>query len=131
MTDGFTHETIYALTEELERTFGDDLQGVFFGHFLDDDYSVVHLHDDVTTALDPGQIREVTTSLIDEQIACHDTDALEHFVGKLTTTVRCFEDASQVLVWKPREEVGLFVSLDPDPANVSPLLETLRAYELA
>ncbi|WP_255169913.1 hypothetical protein [Natrononativus amylolyticus] len=131
MTNTFTHDTLYELSEELQQLLGDDLRGILFGDFLEGDYSVIYLHDEVTTSLDPGQIQELSTTLINEQIDAHGTESLEHIVGELTTTVRCFEATTQILAWDPREETGVFVGMEPDAGHISPVIETLRAYELA
>ncbi|WP_435154372.1 hypothetical protein [Haladaptatus sp. DFWS20] len=117
---------VETLVTELRDELGDSLHGVFYGDFVETNYSVTYLHDDVRDQFSSAEIRKILDTITEEQIDLHDHDELAHLVGDVEITIRLFEHSAHVLAWNPRENEGVFVGLAPDPMTFGPTVEAFR-----
>lgn len=115
-----------AIVEELRADLGDDLHGVFYGDFRNQNYTVAYLHDEVRDEFEPGEIIDLVSAVVDEQLEIHDHDDLNHMLGDVRVTMRAFENSAHVLVWDHREETGLMVGIANDADAIG---TTLGAVE--
>ena len=109
----------------LEERLGDDLHGVFFGNFVEHDYSIAYLNREVQDELDPGQIRELVDAVVDEQLSAHGYGDLDHRLGELRVSVRAFRNAVHVLAWDDGNDRGVFVGTSSDVRHVPTVVEAL------
>ena len=116
-----------AIVDALRDDLGEGLHGAFYGNFKEHDYTVAYLHDDVRGEFEPGEITDLVSVIVDEQLELHDHDELDYMLGDVRTTVRSFENAAHVVSWDSREDTGLLVGVASDPETVGAALGAVEA----
>ncbi|MFC3476760.1 hypothetical protein [Halobacterium litoreum] len=123
-------DRIEALVDRLESRAGDGLRGVFYGDFRERDYTIAYASEDALDGYEPGHVDDVVDEVVLDVLSADRKETLHDPVGPLRCTVEVYDDGVNVVVLGYEAAPTVFVGLDGDVSNVSPVLdaveETLR-----
>jgi len=119
-------DRIEAFVDLLELRAGDGLRGVFYGNFRERDYAVAYASEDALDGYEPGHVDEVVDEVVLDVLSADRKAELHDPVGPLRCTVEVYEDGVNVVVLGYEDAPTIFVGLDGDVSNVTPVLEAVQ-----
>lgn len=115
-------DRIESLVDRLESRVEDGLRGVFYGDFRERDYTIAYASEEALDGYEPGHVDDVVDDVVLDVLSAERKEELHDPVGPLRSTVEVYEDGVNVVVLGYEDAPTVFVGLDGDVSNVTPVL---------